>query len=207
MRAFVALELPASAQRRLIATQHELARQLQLQQLDRCVRWTPAGNLHLTLRFLGEIDDAQRGALAQALATLAGVHSRLLLDAGGLGCFPNPRRPSVIWCGIQGDGAALARLQADVERAARSIGLPAEEKTFAPHLTIGRLQRSATASQLQAVGAAVIQLSAAAVPPVEAATTPVAELLLMQSELTPSGPIYTPLGVFPLCTSTTAHAP
>jgi 2'-5' RNA ligase len=207
MRAFVALELPAPAQRRLIATQRELARQLRLQQLDRCVRWTPASNLHLTLRFLGEIDDLQRRVLEDALATLVGKHSRLLLEAGGLGCFPNTRRPSVIWCGIQGDGTALARLQADIEHTARRIGLPAEEKAFAPHLTIGRLQRSATGRQLQAVGAAVLHLGATAVTPVEPATTPVGELLLMQSELTPTGAIYTPLGVFPLSASTTTHAP
>lgn len=206
MRAFVALELPAPAQRRLIATQRELVRQLRLQQLDRCVRWTTAANLHLTLRFLGEIDDLQRRALEDALATLAREHSRLLLDAGGLGCFPNTRRPNVIWCGIEGGGAALARLQADVERTARRIGLPAEEKSFAPHLTIGRLQRSTTGSQLQAVGATVLHLAAATVTPAPA-TTSVGELLLMQSELTPSGPIYTPLGVFSLSASTTPHAP
>ena len=204
MRAFIAIELAGPVLHRLVALQRGLASHLRSQQLDRCVRWIPAGNLHLTLRFLGEIDDAQHRALEQALAVLTGRHRGLLAGAGGLGCFPSARRPSVIWCGIHGDVTALTRLQADVEDAARGIALPAEAKAFKPHLTIGRLQRSATGSQLQVVGAAVMQFGATT-PPVEPATTLVSELLLMQSELTPSGAVYTPLGVFPLSAPTPAR--
>ena len=196
MRAFVAIDMPTPVRQQLVATQHRLTQQLRTQQLDRCVRWTPANNLHLTLRFLGEIDDLHQLILEQSLAQIAQRHARLTLYAGGVGCFPNTRRPSVIWCGIQGDLAALSRLQAEVEVAAQSAGLPAEAKPFTPHLTIGRLQRSATPAQLQAVGAAA---HVAAMPGrLEEATPTVDELLLMRSELTPSGSVYTRLGVFAL---------
>lgn len=196
MRAFIAIDMPTPVLGQLTAAQRQLSQQLRVQQLDRCVRWTPAGNLHLTLRFLGEIDDVQQRTLAQSLAQIAARHARLALFARGVGCFPNARRPSVIWCGLQGDLAALSRLQAEVEVAAQSAGLPAEVKPFTPHLTIGRLQRSATSAQLQAVGAAA---HVAAMPGrLEEATPTVDELLLMRSELTPSGSIYTRLGVFTL---------
>ena len=197
MRAFIAIELPAPVLRQLITAQRRLARHLQTQQLDRCVRWMPAGNLHLTLRFLGEIDDVQQRRLTQSLAQIVARHAPLTLFVDGMGCFPNARRPSVIWCGLQGDLAALSRLQAEVESAAQSAGLLAETKPFTPHLTIGRLQRSATGAQLQAIGAAAMHF--AAMPGRLKEITPtVDELLLMRSELTPSGSIYTRLGVFAL---------
>ncbi|MFO7633310.1 MAG: RNA 2',3'-cyclic phosphodiesterase [Caldilinea sp.] len=198
MRAFIAVEMPPPLQRRMEGWQRRLARQLVAQQLDRCVRWTAAGNLHLTLRFLGEIDESQCSLLAQALTSIAAHHAPLSLRIEGLGCFPNMSRPNVIWCGIQGELAALARLQADVERVVHAAGIAADEKAFKPHLTIGRTQRSATGSQLRAVGAVVAELAAVATPPKGDDCAAIQELLLLESELTPSGPIYTPLGVFPL---------
>jgi 2'-5' RNA ligase len=121
----------------------------------------------------------------------------MMLLTGGVGCFPSARRPNVIWCGVDGDVAALTGLQMAVEAAVQMVGLPAEPKPFKPHLTIGRLQRHATAAQLQAVGAAVAQLAATAAHAGGVASA-VDELLLMRSELTSSGPIYTRLGVFAL---------
>lgn len=197
MRTFIAIDMPAPVLRQLTATQRRLTQHLQTQQLDRCVRWTPAGNLHLTLRFLGEIDGLQQRMLAQGLAEIAARHAPLALFADGVGCFPNARRPSVLWCGLQGDLAALSRLQAEVETDAQLAGLPAEAKPFTPHLTIGRLQRSATPAQLQAVGAAAMHFAAPS-GRLEGSTPTVDELLLMRSELTPSGSIYTRLGVFTL---------
>ena len=197
MRAFIAIDMPAPVLRQLTAAQRQLSQHLRVQQLDRSVRWTPAGNLHLTLRFLGEIDGLQQRMLAQGLAEIAARHAPLALFADGVGCFPNARRPSVLWCGLQGDLAALSRLQAEVETDAQLAGLPAEAKPFTPHLTIGRLQRSVTSAQLQAVGAAAMHFAAPS-GRLEGSTPTVDELLLMRSELTPSGSIYTRLGVFTL---------
>ena len=197
MRAFIAIEMPAPAQQHLLAIQRRLTQHLRLQQLDRCVRWTSARNLHLTLRFLGEINSTQQRTLEQSLAQIAQRQERMLLSVGDMGCFPSARRPNVIWCGVEGNVVALTRLQMAVESAVQLAGLPAELKPFKPHLTIGRLQRHATAAQLQAVGAVVTQLTAIPARDGEAASA-VDELLLMRSELTPSGPIYTRLGVFAL---------
>lgn len=198
MRAFIAIEMPPPALRRVAAIQRHLAHHLRSQQLDRCVRWTPAANLHLTLRFLGEIDQSQCDALLTMLSSLAAQHPALSLYSEGLGCFPNAARPSVIWCGLQGNLRTLTQLQMDVEKIVRSVGVAPEPKQFKPHLTIGRTQRSATTNQLRAVGAIVMQNAALHTPAPTDDFAKINELVLFQSELTPSGPIYTRLGVFRL---------
>ena len=198
MRTFIAIEMTPSAVRQLTATQRRLAQQLRGQQLERCVRWTHSDNLHLTLRFLGEIDSAQRDALLEALPIMAVQHSLLSLRIEGLGCFPNAQRPNVIWCGLQGDVRLLTQLQVEVEKTVRSLDIPPDKQKFKPHLTIGRLQRSVTNSQLRAVGEIVTQVAAAQKSTPAGETMWVSELLLVQSELTSSGPVYTRLGAFPL---------
>ena len=157
---------------------------------------------HLTLRFLGELDGAQQLSLEQKLARLAQQHAPLALFTDGLGCFPSARRPSVIWCGIQGDLTALARLQAEVDHAVSAVGLPAEDKPFKPHLTIGRVQHNAAASLRHAVGAVIMQVGTTSQRNASVTAT-ASELILMQSALTPSGAVYTSLGVFPLAEPTT----
>jgi len=198
MRAFVAIALPPNIQRALVSLQQRLARQLRERRLDEAVRWTAGTNIHLTLRFLGEIDGDQQAQLAALLPAIAARHPAFDLHVGALGCFPNCHRPSVIWCGLLGASTVLGALQGDVERAAQAIGLPAEEKRFTPHLTIGRTQRNRT-SDLAAAGQ-IIQQAAATSPPAggEAGLFPVGEILLMRSELTRAGSVYTPLGVYPL---------
>jgi 2'-5' RNA ligase len=198
MRSFIAAELPAAALRQLTATQHQLVQQLRASQLDRCVRWTPASNIHLTLRFLGDIDESQCATLVQGLPAVAARYSPLAVRVDGLGCFPNTARPSVIWCGLQGDLRRLVEMQQAVDSVVRSAAIAPDEKGFKPHLTIARTQRGATGAQLRAVGAVVADYAALyGASPVDESTS-IDELLLLRSELTPSGPVYTRLGVFPL---------
>lgn len=198
MRAFVAIALPPNTQRALVNLQQRLARQLRERRLDDAIRWTAGTNLHLTLRFLGEIDEAQQALLATLLPGMAVRYPSFDLHVGALGCFPTCHRPSVIWCGLHEASAALGALQSDVERAARAIGLPAEEKHFTPHLTIGRTQRNRT-SDLAAAGQ-ILQQNAAisTLAGNDNGLFPVGEILLMRSELTRTGSVYTPLGVYPL---------
>lgn len=198
MRAFIAAELPTPALRQITAIQQKLAQQLRSQQLDRCVRWTSVNTIHLTLRFLGEIDDPQRVTLLQSLPAFAAHHSPFAVRVEGLSCFPNMKRPNVIWCGLQGEMRELERMQEGVELVVRNTGITPERKRFTPHLTIGRAQQRATEIQLRTVGAVVAQLAALHNPMQMGEPTQINELILFQSELTPSGPIYTRLGVFPL---------
>lgn len=198
MRAFVAIALPENVQRALATLQQRLARQLRERKLDEALRWTPVANLHLTLRFLGEIDEAQKEQLAAHLAAVAARHHVFDVSVGELGCFPNCHRPSVVWCGLQGSEGALGALQGEVEAAAQAAGLPAEEKRFTPHLTIARAQRQRS-SELAAAGQVIQHAAATATPAGQDATGfTVGAILLMQSELTRAGSLYTPLGVYPL---------
>ena len=197
MRAFIAIVLPESIQRTLVTLQQRLERQLRERRLDGAIRWTAAANIHLTLRFLGEIDDAQQQHLAPLLAAIATRHRTFDASVGGLGCFPNCRRPSVVWCGLQSSARTLYALQREVETAAQTVGLTAEEKTFTPHLTVGRAHRQRS-SDLAAAGQ-VIQQAAIATPASQPAQSfAVSEILLIQSEPTRAGSVYTPLGVYPL---------
>lgn len=101
------------------------------------VRWLPSEQLHLTLRFIGEADDAVHVAIRRGLAEITCPPFPLSLH--GVGCFPSLRRPRVLWVGLRG-GEPLTRLQREVERAVVAAGLPPEERPFSPHITLARLR-------------------------------------------------------------------
>jgi 2'-5' RNA ligase len=103
------------------------------------VRWISVTSIHLTLKFLGEIDPANLAALSDALKKATASASSMTLRLRGLGCFPNLQNPRVIWCGVEGEIEKLSVLQENVERACESSGFPREDRPFRPHLTLGRL--------------------------------------------------------------------
>ena len=115
-------------------------------------------NLHLTLRFLGETDDAQRARVHAGLAAATAEQASLRLAVNGLGCFPNFRRPNIVWLGFQGDVRRLGQLQTQIEAAVQAAGFAAEARAFSPHLTIGRAQRSASPTDLQRAGEVLRQV-------------------------------------------------
>uniref|UniRef100_A0A831XML7 RNA 2',3'-cyclic phosphodiesterase n=1 Tax=Geobacter metallireducens TaxID=28232 RepID=A0A831XML7_GEOME len=127
MRLFVAIDLPGDI-RQSVA--------------DICrgvhgVRWLPPEQLHLTLRFIGEADDAVDAEIRRGLAAITSPPFPVSLQ--GVGCFPSPRRPRVLWVGVSG-GEPLVQLQHDVETAVVAAGLPPEERPFSPHITLARLK-------------------------------------------------------------------
>ena len=111
---------------------------------DRNVRWTPAGNLHLTLRFLGELTSAQY-AEAQELLRGTAETDTFRLHITGTDAFPSFGKPSVLVLKLEGrtseDHAALLAIQKNMEEYARQLGLPPEHRPFRPHITLGRVRR------------------------------------------------------------------
>jgi 2'-5' RNA ligase len=198
MRTFIAIELPEPVRRRIVQQQRTLAQHLRAARADQVIRWTAADNLHLTLRFLGETDEVQRARVYEGLAAVTGGHAALRLAVNELGCFPSFRRPNIVWLGFLGDVRGLAQLQARIEAAVQAAGFAAEERAFTPHLTIGRAQRSAVTADLQRAGDVLRQAVATAPAPVAALDFVVDRVVFMHSELRPTGPIYTPVGVYPL---------
>lgn len=103
------------------------------------IRWTRPENLHLTVEFFGETAEEEIPRLAAALAKAAGKAPAFELEIGGLGTFGSPRRPRVVWLGIE--SAGLVRLHECVQAALREIGWKPDAREFAPHLTLGRIDR------------------------------------------------------------------
>jgi 2'-5' RNA ligase len=149
-------------------------------------------NLHLTLKFLGDISPANLERLAGLLTTEAAVHAPFSFAVSGIGAFPNPRRARVIWIGLEAP-PALAALQHIVEAAADRLGYPPEERSFSPHLTIGRVDQSATSSDLQKIKTALENTRVGAL-----GTVQVNAIHIFKSDLKPSGSVYTHLYAMPM---------
>ena len=190
LRAFIAIELPASIQD---AIQNQTA--LLRRALDSSLaRWVPVHNVHLTLKFLGDVSPLNLEMLTQMLTREAGGYSAFDVQFGDLGSFPTSRRPRVIWVGLSAP-AALESLQRGIESAAARLGYQQEERAFSPHLTIGRVRQNLSASALQKVRAA-LELEGTKIGELGAAR--VAAVHLYKSDLQPDGSVYTKLFSTPL---------
>ncbi len=104
------------------------------------VSWVRPENLHLTLRFLGAAEDLQIAALREGLTAIAARHERFTAAIEQSGCFPNRRRPKVIWAGVADADGRLSALQRDVEEVVCAAGWAPEERGFRPHVTLGRVR-------------------------------------------------------------------
>lgn len=104
------------------------------------VRWVPPENLHLTLKFLGDTPKDKITELQEALQKAVSQQRKFALKAVGVGCFPNVKRPRVVWVGLEGDVVELKTLVEQIENAIAPLGFPTEKRPFSPHLTIGRVK-------------------------------------------------------------------
>ncbi len=194
MRTFVAIELPLALKEHLQRVQADVQQALG----ENIVRWTKPENLHLTLRFLGATSEEQRAAVTADLHRIAGSQSPIPLTLQGLGTFPNPRYPKILWIGFSGSLDALGHLQSQIEIAIQNAGFEPETRPLSPHLTIGRVKRKASSSQIRMAGdkfQAYIQ--SLGIDHVFGEFS-VEEIVFMRSQLGPGGPVYTPLDRFPL---------
>jgi 2'-5' RNA ligase len=157
----------------------------------RAVRWVEPGGLHLTLKFLGEVDAERLEAIRRAIATAA-VHPAPRLGLAGCGAFPNAARPRVIWLGLAGDLERLGEIQQHVEAALEPLGWSPESRPFAAHVTVGRCRDAARLAP--ALLRPLQKGNAAARSQPEVQT----RLALMQSHLERSGARYEEMAVWRL---------
>jgi 2'-5' RNA ligase len=184
IRSFIAIELPEETRKGLSALQEHL------KESRAGVRWVKPSSVHLTLKFLGNILPAQVDDIAATVALAVRDESPIHLCAGGLGAFPSPRKPRVIWVGLQGEVERLANIQARLEKALEPLGFAQEGRGFRPHLTIGRVKdRHRLQSLIEA-------MSTLELP--EFNSFDANEIILYKSDLRPTGAIYTKLHRMPL---------
>ncbi|MCS7221811.1 MAG: RNA 2',3'-cyclic phosphodiesterase [Anaerolineae bacterium] len=184
LRTFIAIELDEAARAALGMVQDELKPRVP----RGSVRWVDPAGIHLTLKFLGETPVTRLPEIEAALRMACAPFSTLDLIVEGRGCFPNFRRPNVIWVAVRDRGNALTRLQRAIEEHLAPLGWPPEGRPFRPHLTLGRVNRGLRPDERAAVGAAVEAFEVEQIAMIH-----VTGVSLMRSDLRPTGAVYTRL--------------
>lgn len=181
IRTFIAVDLASGVKDRLIALQEQLGR------AGSGVKWTRPENLHLTLLFLGDVDELEVVSICRLVQHRARKHAPFSLEVAGLGAFPNTRRPKILWAGIADGVAELCTLHADLEEGLLELGCyRREDREYTPHLTLGRLSHDDQADEWSPVLANHADW--------RGGNSPVDEVLVMASEMRKGGPEYSVLG-------------
>lgn len=180
-RTFVAIEIDEAVRRRAA----ELVARLAAGTSD--VRWVEPHNMHLTLKFLGEVPLERVPRICEVVQEGCDEVRPFALQVVGAGAFPHPGRPRTLWLGVGEGEPSAAMLEKAIDRRLRKLGFRGEKRKFKAHLTIGRVRRS---------GPGLVELSRLLREQAEfdAGTTAVQLVTVFASELTGDGPIYTPLG-------------
>ncbi|HBE73279.1 MAG TPA: RNA 2',3'-cyclic phosphodiesterase [candidate division Zixibacteria bacterium] len=178
LRCFVALEVPADIQEILGRASARLAGS------GADVGWVKPENIHLTLKFLGEIPQGRALQVGMAVSRLKGRIGPVPAALGGLGAFPVLHKPRVVWAGLSQGTEECGRVFAAVEGELADMGFQREEREFSPHLTLGRVRSDRN------VGELVKLIGETGLEPVEFSLK---ALTLMKSSLTPQGSVYEPM--------------
>ncbi|GMR11631.1 MAG: RNA 2',3'-cyclic phosphodiesterase [Anaerolineae bacterium] len=184
MRTFIAIEIPEPIRASLDCALATLRSGLE----HDLVRWVKPGSMHLTLKFLGEIERQQVNSVQEILEEAAVGFSRFVLEVEGFGCFPNGKRPRVLWVGFESAGDDLLQLQADLESRLEKIGFEGDRRAYHPHLTVGRVRKGLSGADIQVIAGWAQDAQLGTVGKFE-----VESINLIRSVLKPSGAEYTQL--------------
>ncbi len=180
IRTFIAVELSKPIRDRVVALQEELAR------AGTEVKWTEPENLHVTLIFLGEVEDREVPAVCRiASEGVAGI-APFPVSVERAGCFPNVRRPRVLWVGVGTGTQELVAIHDALEPPLMDLGYRREDRRYTPHITLGRVRSDRPTDRLSQALMARGDWKGGEMT--------VSEIHVMSSQLTPQGPIYTVLG-------------
>lgn len=189
MRTFIAIELSDEIRDVLAKAQAHL------KYAGADVKWVEPHNIHLTLKFLGEIDERKCDEVKSILDSIASQTHPFEISIKDIGAFPKIEYPRVIWIGLDKGASEAAELAKETDERLSKIGFQKENRSFAAHLTIGRVRSPKNREALkEKVQSCQLSLSAEALAKAEAISPQLAKsVILFQSTLTPSGPIYTKL--------------
>ena len=198
IRAFIAIELDETHHRALADLQARLKRELAAAKTAgsataQYVRWVAPENIHLTLKFLGDVESGRLPDLQHAVADACAGIAPFTLTIGGAGAFPDTRRPNVLWVGIGGDVERAVTLAQKIDEACGALGFAREERAFSPHLTLGRVKRDAKPNDRSFIGEMLVHAKIGALGELR-----VKRVSVMKSVLTPGGSVYTRLAAVEL---------
>jgi 2'-5' RNA ligase len=180
LRTFIAVGLDKAIRDRIAALQETLGR------AGSDVKWTEVENLHVTLLFLGEVDDREVPEVCRAVSDRTKEHASFTMKVETAGCFPNVRRPRVLWVGVGNGAQELVALHDDLEPPLLELGCyRREDRKYSPHITLGRVKSDRPTHQLSAELAKQAGWKGGEIV--------VKDVLVMSSQLGPAGPVYTVL--------------
>ncbi len=188
LRTFIAITLPEEIHQRLDHVSSQLKRHLE----GKPVRWVPSGNVHLTLKFLGDVSLSNIDMLTKMMSNELNGQRAFEISIGGLGAYPNARRPRVLWVGVEAPGE-LDTLHRCIESQVTRLGYAAEKRPFSAHLTLGRVSRNASAQEVRSISQIVQNETVSFL-----GVARVQEVHLFRSELKSTGAKYTSLFSAPL---------
>lgn len=189
MRTFLAINLSSTLDEKIEQLMTDLSDEFPAG----TIRWSDPNNIHLTLKFLGQVEEQKIEAIAARCAEIAARSAGFDLEVGGFGAFPNVARPRVLWVGIREDSGELARLQLGLEQALEALDFEPDRKGFTPHITLGRLRKGTKPAAQKRIAEAAQRIRV----PVLGAVG-VDELVLYKSTLGPDGAVHEVLRRFEL---------
>jgi len=184
VRTFIAIELEPALRRPLLALLREVFPR------HRDVRWCSENQLHVTLKFLGEIREDQLPQVCDAATAASAQVPPFSMRIKGLGCFPNPHSARVLWCGVEDLTQSCRRWVELADPLFAQLGFPPENRAFTPHITLGRSRAPG--------GGRVLSEMLETAPPPETESMTVRQVVVFESRLLPTGAQYTPRATLPL---------
>lgn len=179
IRAFIACDVPETLLEKISSVQDKL------KELDAAVSWTKISGIHITLKFLGDIEEGFIDRIASVILEAVKGESPFEIKIKGSGAFPNLKNPRVVWVGVGDDARRLSNIQQALDSGLKAFGYEPDEREFRPHLTLGRVKGAKGRERLSSAISGQKEI--------EIGSFTVDRVILYKSELKPSGAIYTKL--------------
>lgn len=183
IRAFIAIDLPPE----VLQCLDDVSQQLREKLIGAPVRWVPVENIHLSLKFLGDVSESNIDMLTDFLQSIVSNGKQFEISVGGLGAYPKPHRPRVIWVGVEAP-PDLMITQRSVESEISRLGYARERRPFNPHLTLGRVSRHSTNQDVRNIADVIKTHNVGYL-----GSARITAFHIYRSDLKPSGAVYTKL--------------
>ena len=188
MRTFIAIDFSPEIIRKIT----EIINYFRSQTPDKAIKWVAPENLHLTVKFLGEVPDNKIEDIKEFIKkSLADKHT-FQIEVKGLGMYPNATKPRVIWLGIKGS-EPIVEIYKILDSELQKANVQPDKRGFSPHLTIARIRRNTDSKVVQEIGKTLSKFKVDSL-----GSCIIDHIVLYKSVLTPKGPIYTSLLSTPL---------